>query len=91
MWSHDDKELFYNPRAGAFEAVSVTKHPTFAFGNAVAVPKPFNLGPPSARRLYDVTPDGKILGIAPAGVTLATSAQIHVVLNWFEELRARVR
>ena len=91
MWSHDDKELFYNPRAGAFEAVSVTKHPTFAFGNAVAVPRPFNLGPPSARRLYDITPDGKILGIAPAGATAATSAQIHVVLNWFEELRARVK
>ena len=32
-WSPDQKELFYNPRATGFEAVSITTQPTFAFGN----------------------------------------------------------
>jgi eukaryotic-like serine/threonine-protein kinase len=90
-WSANGGELFYNPRAGGFEVVTVTTHPTFAFGNPVAIPRPFNLGPPTARRTYDVTPDGKILGTAPVGAAAATtSTHVHVVLNWFEELRQRV-
>ena len=52
VWSPDGKELFYNPRAGEFEAVSVATEPTFAFGNPVAVPRPFRLSPPAARRAY---------------------------------------
>ena len=43
LWSPDGKELFYNPRAGSFEAVAVTTHQTFAFGNPIAVPRPFNM------------------------------------------------
>jgi eukaryotic-like serine/threonine-protein kinase len=92
-WSPDGKELFYVPRLGGFEAVSVTTQPTFAFGNAVTVPRPFQPGPPNSRTLYDITPDGKFVGLMPAGRTPSgdfTAPQIQVVLNWFEELRARV-
>jgi len=93
VWSPDGKELFYNPRAGGFEAVSVTTEPTFAFGNPVALPRPFQLSPPAARRAYDITPGGKFVGLIPAGQTESgtpTAPQIQVVLNWFEELKARV-
>jgi eukaryotic-like serine/threonine-protein kinase len=98
-WSADDNELFYNPRQGGFEAVKVIKQPTFAFSNPTAVPRSFTLGPPSARRAYDVTPDGKFIGVAAAGTapaagglaqTVAAQMKINVVLNWFEELRQRV-
>jgi hypothetical protein len=92
-WSPNGKELFYVPRLGGFEAVSVTTQPTFAFGNAVTVPRPFQPGPPNSRTLYDITPDGKFVGLMPAGRTPSgdfTAPQIQVVLNWFEELRARV-
>ena len=98
-WSADDKELFYNPRQGGFEAVTVIKQPTFAFSNPTAVPRSFTLGPPNARRAYDVTPDGKFIGVAAAGTapsatglaqTVAAQMKINVVLNWFEELRQRV-
>ncbi len=92
-WSPDGKELFYNPGVGRFEAVSVRTQPTFAFGNAVAVPRPFRTAPSNSRTLYDITPGGKFVGLIPAGQTefgpLATP-QIHVILNWFEELQARV-
>ena len=42
MWSPDGKELFYNPRAGGFEVVPVTKEPEFEFGNPIALPRPFD-------------------------------------------------
>ena len=59
----------------------------------------FTLGPPSARRAYDVTLDGKFIGVATAGTapsatglaqTVAAQMKINVVLNWFEELKQRV-
>jgi eukaryotic-like serine/threonine-protein kinase len=92
-WSPDGKELFYVPRIGGFEAVSVTTKPTFAFGDTVAVPRPFLLGPPNSPTLYDIAPNGKFVGLITAGQTdsgTATAPQIQVVLNWFEELKARV-
>jgi serine/threonine-protein kinase len=91
VWSPDGKELLYNPRAGAYEAVTVTTQPTFAFGNPVGVPRPFQTGPPQTRRPMDMTPSGKILGLVQPGQTDATSTlEIHVALNWFEELKQRV-
>ena len=92
-WSPDGNELFYVPRLGGFEAVSVTRQPTFAFGNAVTVPRPFQPGHPNSQTLYDITPGGKFVGLISVGRTPPgdfTARQIQVVLNWFEELRARV-
>ncbi len=99
-WSADGKELFYNPRAGGFEAVTVVKQPTFAFSNPTPVPRSFTLGPAITRRAYDTTPDGKFIGVAAAGTAASvgvagtplsvTTQRINVVLNWFEELKQRV-
>jgi eukaryotic-like serine/threonine-protein kinase len=93
-WSHDGKEIFYNPRPGGFEAVSVITQPTFAFSNPTNVSRSFTLGPPASRRAYDVTPDGKFIGVAAAGTAglagPALTTKTNVVLNWFEELRQRV-
>jgi Tol biopolymer transport system component len=92
-WSPDGRELFYVPRIGGFEAVSITTQPTFAFGNTVAVPRPFQMGPPNSPTLYDIAPDSKFVGLLTAGqieLDAATAPQIQVVLNWFEELKQRV-
>jgi eukaryotic-like serine/threonine-protein kinase len=92
-WSPDGKELFYNPRTTGFEVVGVTTQPTFAFGNVVAVPKRIQGGPPTSRTSYDITPSGKIVGLISAGqkeFQRGSEDQIQVVLNWFEELKARV-
>ena len=40
---------------------------------------------------YDVSPDGKrFLMLKPAATQNAGSGQLHIVVNWFEELRRRV-
>jgi hypothetical protein len=79
---------------GGFEAVSITTQPTFAFGNAVEVPRPFQPGPPNSRTLFDVTPGGKFVGLVVPGqlesAVRLPVRQMQLVLNWFEELKARV-
>jgi eukaryotic-like serine/threonine-protein kinase len=92
LWSGDSKELFYNPRPASLEVVSVTTQPTPAFGNPVAVPRPFQTGPPQTRRPFDMTPSGKFVGLVAPGTDLGTpgTMEVRVVLNWFEELKARV-
>ena len=94
LWSPDGKEIFFIPTVGVLEAVSVTTRPAFAFGKPVAVPRPFLAGPPSARRNFDITPDGRFVATIAAGATSsgpAATPEVQVVLNWFEELKARVR
>jgi serine/threonine-protein kinase len=93
-WSPDGKELFYlaGVGAGQFVAVSVTTRPTF--GNPVSMPRLFVARGPAFERNYDITLDGKrFLGVVAAGQTASgapAASQIQVVLNWFEELKARV-
>ncbi len=92
LWSADGKSLIFNARAGTLDIISVMTSPTFAFGNAVRKPRPFGTGPPDARRPYDIMPDGRLVGLVSPGdpATASGPAQIQVVLNWFDELKARV-
>jgi hypothetical protein len=44
-------------------------------------------------RAFDVLPDGRFVGLVSSGDADPSSVlapQIRVVLNWFEELKARV-
>jgi hypothetical protein len=73
--------------------VPVTTTPTFSFGDPVIITRPFLNAPPTMERTYDMSRDGKrILGlrtdVGSDGRPLAP--QVRVVLNWFEELKARV-
>jgi len=100
LWSADGRELFYwiggNVR---MRAVAVTTQPTFAFGNPTPIPHPAYWidSVTDAARQYDVAVDGqRFVGIILAGSAnandagAATNPEIQVVLNWFEELKARV-
>ena len=60
--------------------------PPTGFGTAASAPST-----PSIRH-FDVAPDGKrFLVVLPEGADAARGTAINVVLNWGEELRARVR
>jgi hypothetical protein len=71
----------------------VITRPVFAFGAAVPVKRPFSPGAPTYRALFDVLPQGGFIGLNPVGdgSPIYTAPAIQLVLNWFEEVNARVR
>jgi Tol biopolymer transport system component len=98
-WARSGLELFYYVRPpsgpGTIMAVSVQPGTTLAFGTPHVVVEPRYLAPQTGRT-YDVSSDGKrflmIKDATPA--SNSSSAPLHsqlvVVLNWFEELKAKV-
>ena len=90
-WSADGRQLFFVPAPGQFKVVNVTVEPGFETSAPVELTRVFGLSPPQSPRNYDILPDGGIVGINSTGqVSAAATSQIHVVQNWFEELKARV-
>ncbi|MEO6212369.1 MAG: protein kinase [Vicinamibacterales bacterium] len=93
VWSPDSRQIFFIPGPGAFNFVSVTTAPAFGLGNPTQMARAFQGAPPMEQRSYDMAPDGRILGIVGPGQSNSSgqsTQQIHVVLNWFEELKAKV-
>jgi hypothetical protein len=89
VWSRDGTELFFVPAPGQFWMVKVTVKPTFSFTSPVAVPRPFGTAGPGTPRTFDFLPDGRIIGVGLAAQRPG-GAELRVVLNWFEELKARM-
>ena len=92
MWSRDGKELFFVPAPGRFMAVTVRTAPSFTFTSPVAVPRGFVEALPANPRTFDVLSDGRFVVVGTQGQSQSTPGptQIHVVLNWFEELKRLV-
>jgi hypothetical protein len=66
-------------------AVAIQTEPTFRAG------KPTVLFEGRYGGGYDVSSDGRrFLMVKPAGRQEAATDQVNLVLNWFEELKARV-
>jgi Tol biopolymer transport system component len=94
VWSPDGSQLFY-VAGERLVVVSVTVQPTFTFGNPVTMPGGglrFSAGLIVPRR-FDIGPDGGVIGVvdsvqAPSSATVVP--RIEVVINWFEQLKARV-
>ena len=99
VWSRDGRELYYR-NDEALMAVTIITEPEFTEGKAPGLtagkptllfegPYLSGLGPTgNPGTNYDVTPDGRFVMIrAEEG---AGATQIHVVLNWFEELERLV-
>jgi serine/threonine-protein kinase len=99
FWSRDGHELFFIPGAGLFAVMKITTRPTFSFKDPIALsrgPLGFIEGGPGVARQNDVATDGRVIAILPGDPALlstnsraAVAPQIQVVLNWFEELKAR--
>jgi serine/threonine-protein kinase len=94
VFSPDGQELFYVGGAGIFGSVRITTQPSLSFGSPVrALRSGFATQSGASVRTYDVLPDGKrFVGVVNAGQAQIgqASAQIQVVLNWFEDLKQRV-
>jgi serine/threonine-protein kinase len=95
LWSHDGAELVFIPGPGpGLNAVRVTTRPSFTFSEATPVPRSFVSRAPSSERPFDVSRDGQhflgLIDTAQAQTGAPSASQIQVVLNWFEELKAKV-
>jgi serine/threonine-protein kinase len=91
IWSSDGKEIFFaEPASTGLTVVSITTRPSPTFGNPTHVPRAgFFAARSENLRNFDIAPDdNRQIGVVDAG---ETQPQIRVVLNWFEELRQRVR
>ena len=93
LWSPDGRELVYDVTAGLSEIVSLTFQPTLAVGKPKVWPRGnmlFSGG--TSPRPVDMSPDGRMVGAVSIGDNDDTqnAPAIHVVLNWFEELKQRV-
>jgi serine/threonine-protein kinase len=95
-WARSGRELFYyvgpTRGPGKIMAVSVQPGTTLAFGTPQVVVAGQYLAPQMGRT-YDVSPDGKKFLLIKDAPSTSSSApppsQLVVVLNWFEELKAR--
>jgi hypothetical protein len=88
VWSRDGREIFYREGDRLF-AVSLLTEPSFS----PSKPRLLLAGrnePGGNHTYYDVAPDGKsFVFLRAAEREAAPIREIHVVLNWFEELRRR--
>jgi hypothetical protein len=95
-WSPKGDELILNVNPVRSVSVAVTTTPTVGFGRPADFSRTGRIEPNPAinRRGADAMPDGQhVIGVMSAGVSDAGSAPVShiiVVLNWFEELKARV-
>ena len=86
MWSADGRQIVY--RAGdTLVAATVRTSPAFVLSTErVVLERPFDTQ--DIERSFDLAPDGHhIVLVQPDRSDRAP--QMHVVLNWFLELRAR--
>jgi serine/threonine-protein kinase len=102
LWSPNGKEIFFvrhgnlGPGVGQIVVTSVATEPSFTLGNPVVVTSGslYLAGGLHAQRGFDMAPDGAIIGVVDSVQTAFTgalaNARIEVVLNWFEDLKARV-
>jgi eukaryotic-like serine/threonine-protein kinase len=91
LWARSGRELFYLDASNKLTAVPVqTSGPTFIHGKPTRVSETSYVAP-SPNRHFDESPDGRFLLIKTQidDDPNATPANMVVVLNWFEELKAR--
>lgn len=95
LWARNGRELFYFDPGGALMAVPIQAATTFTPGNPAKLldAKYFAGAAGAGGRTYDVSPDGQrflmIKDNTPGNQTAAPASMV-VVLNWFEELKARL-
>ena len=98
-WAQDGEELFYRPISQTpgmrqtLRSISVSTTPSFTFSTE----QPVSIGDFlsfSFYRSFDITADRQsVLVVLPAeqtGGDEVPQPQLHVVLNWFEELKERI-
>ena len=93
VWTRDGKQILLIPAPGApILAYAITTQPNVTFAPPVAFPRrPFANSSVGTEREFEPMPDGTILELTDTETDSGDSInEIRVVLNWTEELKARV-
>jgi serine/threonine protein kinase len=92
LWSRDGKELFFaQPNPARIVAVTVEGASGRRFGKPrILFEGNFDVAD-AYGRTYDLSPDGKRFAIVEHAEPTPPAKQIVVVLNWFEELKRKLR
>jgi serine/threonine-protein kinase len=89
VWNPRGGELFYR-NGNKVMAVDIDADSGFWAGKPRILFEGSYLQTPASFPWWDVTPDGeRFLMLKPAESQAAAPTQIHVVLNWFEELKTK--
>jgi serine/threonine-protein kinase len=91
VWAPDSHEIFYTPGPGdRTVGVPVTFTAGVAFGTPRVLERSFSNLASSSDRPYDMMPDGKhFLAVTDPLAADAALGTIHVIINWFDELKSR--
>ena len=88
VWSHSGRELFYRNGAGDFVAAEVGSGPSFRVASERVLFAAGGYIQDTRNRNYAVSPDDRsFLFVRPQ---IGASSHQVLVLNWFEELKAKV-
>jgi serine/threonine-protein kinase len=96
LWAPNGRELFYVDGTGAVTTVPIQAAAAFSFGKPVRLVDAKYFHGVQQSRSYDVSRDGqRFLMIKDAGAasgqgSAETTANIVVVINWFDELKQRL-
>ena len=90
VWNPNGRELFYR-NGNKMMAVNVTTQGAFSAGRPKVLFEGSYVPTPRSLPDYDVAPDGQHFLMLKSGEQSQAAAQINVVLNWFEELKQKVR
>jgi serine/threonine-protein kinase len=89
LWSRSGRELFYRSASGEFVAAEIVAGPTLTVGRQRSLFQASGYASSESHRLYDVAPDDRrFLMVRERGG--GERADLILVQNWFEELRAKV-
>jgi dipeptidyl aminopeptidase/acylaminoacyl peptidase len=84
-WSHDGRELFYR-QGNKIMAVRIERRPAFR----ASKPTPL-FERQYSNELFGVSPEGLFLMVKAPPVERPVQDQLHVIINWSEELRRRLK
>ena len=89
VWSPDGEEIFYRDETGAMTAAIFDESSFSIVERRLLFEGPYLT---ANGRNYDISPDGRFLMVKPSGPedVLSSRDDLHVVTDWFEELKRLV-
>ena len=89
VWGRTGRELFYKSDEEEVIAVQIIPDTTFRWADQTVLFSTSEYGRSIRHQLYDVSPDDQRFVMLREGGDTESGWEIHIITNWFEELRQR--